>query len=312
MTRSSKTLLFGLIVSAAIRLASGQTPEANADASVDDETGACCKPIPLPAAAWDVLTDEVRNHRTSHRVVAVSALAVIGARADVVSLLKAALRDKDADVRKSAALALGELKVRSAMPELRAVLEDESTEVGFAAADALWKMGDRSGRRIFISTLEGERKGDGMVKDGLKSNLGKYRNPKVLMLTGAREAAGAFFGPLPIGFTIAEELLKDRTASARASSAALLAQDPSPEAVEQLKEALSDKNWAVRAAAAQALATSPGEVQLQVFEPILTDDHEAVRAIAAAGIVRRSGARRPIRLRWPTPTRTVMADVKQP
>ena len=272
----------------------------------------CCKPVPPPVAAWDVLRAEILSQKKTHRTDAIAALAVIGSRPDVLHLLEGALRDKQSIVRKTAAIALGDMQAETAKPGLRALLDDESPDVGFAAANALWKMGDRSGREIFIATLTGERKGDGLVKSSLKSNFAKYSDPKTVAMTGVKEAAGAFLGPLPMGITIAQELMKDHGASARAACAALLAKDPSPDAVEQLTQALADKNWAVRAAAAQALAISPGKVSPQVFEPLLLDDNKSVREIAAAGIIRLMGAARPASLHWPAVLPQITAEAKHP
>lgn len=257
------------------------------------------KPLSIAATAWNVLADEIRSHSRTRRSNAIAALAVIGPRRDVLSLLEAALHDKNADIRKEAAIALGALPAPAAKPSLRARLRDESPDVAFAAADALWKMGDRSGRDLVIDTLDGRAKGKGLVKSSMKSQFGKYRDPKALAFKGATEAAGAFVGPLPIGITIAQELLKDRTASARAACAQMLGKDSSPEAVEELAEARFDKSWAVRAAALQALAVSPGKVSIEVFAPMLYDGHAEVRDMAAAGIIRRSEAPMPAEIRWP-------------
>jgi HEAT repeat protein len=298
--------LAGLTFLTAIRV-SAETPSAANAQTVPIATQSttpvpdpqCCKPVPPPVAAWDVLRESIRSHKQTHRIEVIAALAVVGARQDVLQLLYGALKDKHPTVRKTAATALGDMQAEAAKPQLRALLDDESPEVGFAAANALWKMGDHSGREIFITTLTGERKGEGFVKSSMKSNLAKYSDPKVVAMTGVKEAAGAFLGPLPMGITIAQELLKDHGASGRAACAALLAKDPSPDAVEELTRALNDKNWAVRAAAAQALAVSPGKVSPQVFEPLLVDDNKTVREIAAAGIIRLMQALRPPALRWP-------------
>ncbi len=105
--------------------------------------------------------------------------------------------------------------------------------------------------------------------------------------------------------------MKDRTASARAECAALLAKDASPDAVRELTDALSDKNWAVRAAAAQALAVSPGEVSPNVFQPLLTDDNGTVRDIAAAGTIRLTHALRPDPLHWPVISDQTTTEAKR-
>jgi len=314
-----KGALVVMIVLGAIRVSAETPPIAStqSDPVVEESDRAssnqdCCKPLPPSVAAWNVLRADIRNRKKTHRTDAIAALAVIGIRPDVLHLLEGALRDKDATVRKTAAMALGEMKADAAKPNLRALLDDESPEVGFAAANALWEMGDHSGREIFIATLAGDRKGDGIVKTSLKSNLAKYSDPKTLVMTGVREAGGAFLGPLPMGIDIAEALLKDRTASARAECAGLLAKDPSPDAVEQLTQALADKNWAVRAAAAQALAVSPGKVSPAVFEPLLFDDNKSVRDIAAAGIIRLTRTTRPASLHWPAVPPQMTADAKRP
>jgi len=271
----------------------------------------CCQPVPRAVLAWDILRADIRSNRKTHRTNAIAALAVIGVRPDVLVLLEEALHDKDSNVRKTTAVALGDMQSQASKPALRAMLDDESPEVGFAAANALWKMGDHSGREIFIATLTGERKGEGFVKSSMKSNFAKYSDPKNLAMTGVKEAAGAFLGPLPMGITIAQELMKDRTASARAECAALLAKDSSPDAVHELTDALSDKNWAVRAAAAQALAVSPAEVSPDVFAPLLTDTNGTVRDIAAAGTIRLTNTLRPTALHWPVVSAQTTTEAKR-
>jgi HEAT repeat protein len=286
--------------------ATGNSEKFTAAASNPD----CCRPVPPVVAAWDVLRADILSNRKTRRTNAIAALAVIGSRPDVLVLLEEALRDRDANVRKTAAVALGDMQSQASKPALRVLLDDQSPEVGFAAANALWKMGDRSGRAIFIATLSGENKGDGFVRSTVKSNFSKYSDPKSLAMTGVKEAAGAFLGPLPMGITIAQELMKDRTASARAECAALLAKDASPEAVRELTQALTDKNWAVRAAAAQALAVSPGRVSPDVFGPLLTDGNGTVRDIAAAATIRLTRALRPESLHWPFVPLQMTAEVK--
>jgi HEAT repeat protein len=297
-TTASRRLALGILLLGIIAVSAIQS---QAQASME-----------TPVGPWDILRTEIQSNRKDHRTNAVSALAVIGLRPDVVALLEGALRDRDSGVRRTAAVALGELQAEGSKSALRAMLDDESPDVAFAAANALWKMGDHSGREIFMATLSGERKGDGVVKASLKSNLARYTSPKSLAMTGVKEAAGAFLGPLPIGITIAEELLKDRTASARAESAALLAKDSSPDAVRELQAALRDKNWAVRAAAAHALAASPAKVSPEVLEPLFTDANRMVRDIAAAGAIRLRHANRPRGLHWRVYPAQMTAEAKKP
>jgi len=259
----------------------------------------CCAKS-LSAAAWDALSQDVVSDRESHRSAALSALAAVGPTQDTLPLLKGALQDKSSVVRKNAASALGDMQERSAAPQLRQLLDDPSPDVSFAAASALWKMQDRSGRNLIIATLNGNRKGDNIVKSEMKSTVQRYRDPKQLAMMGARQAAGTFLGPGSIGIGVAEALMKDRGAQSRAQCATLLARDPTPEAVHELSLALNDKNWAVRVAAAQALTKSPAQISPEVFEPLLVDDNTAVRDMAAAGIIRITHAARPNDLKWPS------------
>ena len=269
---------------------------------------ACCQAKSLSAAAWEVLAEDVQSGRETHQSAAVAALAVIGNRDDVLPLLQGALDDKHASIRKDAALALGDLQARSAKPKLRILLDDSSPDVGFAAANALWKMDDHSGRQILIATLGGTRRGDGFVKGSMKDTYHQYADPKQLAMMGARQAAGAVFGPASIGITLAQEYMKDRGASSRAASATLLGKDGTPESIHELTLALGDKSWAVRAAAAQALAKSPGHVSPEVLEPLLVDDSITVRDMAAAGIIRLNHAAAPKDLHWPVPPPTQEAQ----
>jgi HEAT repeat protein len=85
-----------------------------------------------------------------------------------------------------------------------------------------------------------------------------------------------------------EQVIQDRSASARAMSAILLGPDANADALKQLREALADKSWVVRAAAAQALGASRRREQIQYLRPLLQDDKNAVRCLAAASIVRLS------------------------
>ena len=112
-----------------------------------------------------------------------------------------------------------------------------------------------------------------------------------LAMIGAKEAASSLFGPAGWGITIVEEVTKDRSASARAMSAALLGHDAGKDAVRELDEAIWDKNWIVRVAAAQALGECRQRDQIQHLRGLLWDAKPAVRYMAAASIIRLSSSR---------------------
>jgi len=257
--------------------------------------------------AWAMLVAGINDEKAEQRTEAITALGAIGPQPRAVRLIEDTLKDTDSYVREVAATTLGKMKSRHSIPRLRNALDDNAPEVVFAAARSLWELGDRSGRDIFVEVLDGERKtSDGVLKSNLRDARRKFSSPGGLVLMGAREAAGALFGPLSYGIMAAEEFSKgkDRGASARAIAASLLATDPSAEAARELDDALQDKNWTVRAAAAEALGKLPRQGQLSQLAPLLDDDKEAVRFMAASSIVRLSQVDRKPRVA-PTPTDSV-------
>ena len=99
--------------------------------------------------------------------------------------------------------------------------------------------------RIFL--LEEIWASTGLVRGGLQQVHEEMHDPKALAELGSEEAAGAFGAGWV--WTAAFELVKDKAAPARATSARLLADDMSDTAREVLRDALQDKSWIVRAAA---------------------------------------------------------------
>jgi hypothetical protein len=241
----------------------------------------------VEVVAWEVLTAGVTDEKPSKRVEAIVGAGSIGPLKKAAQLVQSGLSDKDASVRQVAAATLGEMRARMSIPKLRESLDDKAPEVSFAAARSLWLLGDHSGRDIFIEVLSGERSAsEGVVKSKLRKAQKEFHNPAALALIGAKEAAGALFGPLGWGISAVEELVKDKSASAQVLAASLLGTDRSPDAIRELDDALADKNWTVRAAAARALAGTRLRTQIPKLEPLLEDDKDAVRYAAAASIVR--------------------------
>ncbi len=241
------------------------------------------KSKPIQVRAWEVLTAAVADEKASRRSEAIVALGSVGPRKKAVQLVESGMSDKEVSVREIVAITLGQMKSRASIPKLKESLDDEAPEVSFAAARSLWVLGDRSGRDIFIEVLSGARPpSEGVVK----SKLRRFHNPAALALIGAKEAAGALLGPLAFGISVAEELAKDRSASARVLSASLLGEDRDPDTVRELDDALADKNWVVRAAAARALGGTHLPAQVAKLEAVLEDQKDAVRYQAAASIIR--------------------------
>ncbi|HKW97412.1 MAG TPA: HEAT repeat domain-containing protein [Bryobacteraceae bacterium] len=239
--------------------------------------------------AWDILNRGLADTNPLKRAQAITALGGIGPMEQVLDLAEAALLDKDSSVRQTAAAVLGEMKARRAQANLRKALDDESPEVSFTAAKALWDMGDRSGREIFWQVLAGERSpSEGAIKGGVHNAKKQLHNPRGLALMGIKEGAGALLGPFSLGVGLAEELIKDKSAPARALSAQLLATDPDPNSGDELERALTDKNAVVRAAVARSLGARSSRDALPKLEPLLADANDAVRYNAAAAVIRLS------------------------
>lgn len=243
-------------------------------------------------SAWDVLNHALADGNPVKRGQALTALGLIGSTAPhVVDLLEVGLTDKDATVRQTAAVVLGDIRARQSLPMLKRALDDDSAEVSFAAAKALWEMGDPSGREIFWEVMAGDRKtGPGMLQGEIRDAKTKMRSPAALAKIGINEAAG-FLGPFSMGVVFMEELVKDKGATARALSAKILGSDPDPKTTRELEQALEDKNSGVRAAAARALSQMAGPEEVGKVQPLLADSNDGVRAVAAAAIIRLSQPR---------------------
>ena len=243
------------------------------------------------ALAWENLNQGTTDSSPEHRKTAIVAIGTIGPVPEAVQLVEKGLVDKDAVVRQTAALTLGEMRARDAIPQLKAALDDKDPEVSFTAAKALWDLGDPVGREIFQEVIEGERKdAPGVVQGAVRSAERKL--PAQLALMGAKEASRALLGPASIGFSAAEEAVKetkkDSAAPGRAVVASILAQDSDPYALPLLEWALSDSNWAVRLAVAKALGERGNPETVPKLMPVLSDDRHAVRYMAAASIVKLS------------------------
>ncbi len=95
-----------------------------------------------------------------------------------------ALHDKDAVIRRSAAITLGELKAHSALGDLKQALND-TPEVSFAAAKALTRLGDTSGRDVMVAVLAGERKdAPGIFTNAMRDAKDRLHHPEGLFPDG--------------------------------------------------------------------------------------------------------------------------------
>ncbi len=240
--------------------------------------------------AWKVIDDSIRDGSSQeHREQALAALSTFGSsNAEAIQRAVAALHDKDAVIRRSAALALGELKAHSALGDLKQALND-TPEVSFAAAKSLTQLGDTSGRDVMIAVLAGERKdAPGMFTNAMRDAKERLHHPEGLFLMGSEDAAGSMFGPASMVIPAVKDTtdLKSKGAPGKAAAVAYLAKYPDPYAVQLLEWALDDGNQFVRLEAAKALGDRGNAGSIPKLDKLLDDQHNIVRDMAAVSILR--------------------------
>lgn len=244
------------------------------------------------AKAWKVVTDAALNAKNpDHRQQAVAAIAAIGPAPEAVDFLEGVLHnDSDATVRQMAAAALDQMHATAAIPALQRALDDPSGEVAFSAAKALWDLGDPTGEATFEEILTHEKKaGPGLVGAKMSEAKRTFTDPKKMAFMGAKEATGALFGPLSMGFTVAKVVTNDGGAQGRALAAEYMAKTCDAHSVQLLKWSLqNDDNWLVKAAAARGLGKCGDADDIPALEKYLGDSHEPLKYQAAAAIVRLS------------------------
>ena len=240
------------------------------------------------AAAWKLL-DEALQRGSETRQEALAAIGTIGSPDDgAVQRALAALHNKDHFVRRAAALTLGNLKAKSAIPDLQRALDD-TPEVSFAAAKALTQLGDASGRDILMAVLSGERKdAPGLFANALREAKNKLHHPEGLILMGTEDAAGAMFGPASMIIPAVKDTseLMGKGAPGRAAAVAYLAKYPDDYAITLLEWALADDSHMVRLEAARALGERGNAGSIQKLQGLWLDKHTIVRDMGAAAIIR--------------------------
>ena len=234
--------------------------------------------------AWSVLEAGAKEKSTEKRTQAVRAMGVIVRDAKAAALAQAALDDTQPAVREAAAVALGHMRARSAIPALRKALQDKETNVVLAAADALTEMNDNAAYQLYYALLTGERKSSrGLLVDQAKI----LTDRKKIAELGFEQGLG--FVPFAgFGYTALRAVTKDDVSPVRAEAAEALADDPDPRSGAALVQAASDKSWVVRVSALRAIAKRADAKLLPQVEGALNDDKDAVQYTAAAAIIRLS------------------------
>jgi len=259
---------------------------------------AICQSSPAPPAApaatgrdqqcQDILEKALKDKNPDTRKQAAIALSLLGSTDPFPARLEALLDDKDVEVRLAAVASLSELKSSRTIPALHKALNDEVPEVSFAAARSLWALKDPDGKKALLSILSGESKASsGYFAKQKRDALRMMHTPKPMFMFAVRTGAG--LAPVPgLGEGIAsmQGLLSDPSVSGRAAAALLLEKEMDDATLAALKEALQDKDWSVRAAAVHALVLRDEPAFQADMTPLLDDKNEPVRLRAAAGYLR--------------------------
>jgi HEAT repeat protein len=227
------------------------------------------------AEAWNIL-------RAGARAQAISVLGLLPGNSSAEAMAKEALRDDKPDVRAAAATALGMMRARQAVPELREAEDDPDPSVALAAANSLLQLGDEEGYDVYYAVLTGKRKGHPSLIAEEKRTL---HDPKKMAEVGFEEGIG--FVPFAgIGWDALRTVLKNDNTPIRAAAAKKLAPDLDPKTASALLGAASDKNWIVRAAALEAIALRDDPALLPQVIRYFADPKEKVRLVAAACVIR--------------------------
>lgn len=209
-------------------------------------------------------------------------LSLLTGEAKAASLAKHALADTKPQVRVAAAIALGELHARFAIPKLEEALSDKDPLVALAAAHSLLTLKDALAYEVYYEILTGERKGS---KGLVAGELDTLKDPKKMALLGFQEGIG--FVPFAgIGYGAIRTIVKDDSSPVRAASARVLADDPDSATEDALiQAATTDKHELVRTACLDALARRGNPAVIDRIAGALSDDKDVVKYTAAAAIV---------------------------
>jgi HEAT repeat protein len=253
---------------------------------------AICQTAPAPPArekqCQDILETALKDKNPDTRKQAAIALSLGGSTEPFPSQLESLLDDKDVEVRLAAIASLTEVKNDGTIPALHKALNDDVPEVSFAAARSLYALNDPDGKKALLSIIGGESKSSSNYFEKQKRDaLRMVHTPKTMFLFAVRTGAG--FAPVPglgVGISSMQALLSDPSVSGRATAVLLLEKDKDEQTLRAQKEALQDKDWSVRAAGVHALVLRDNPAFQTDIVPLLDDKTEAVRLRAAAGYLR--------------------------
>jgi HEAT repeat protein len=238
--------------------------------------------------AWGIVEAGAADKSTEERVATMRVLQLIPGDAKAVGLAEQGLKDKESDVRGAAALSLGAMKSKSAIPSLVAAAKsDTEGAVVMAAAKSLIQLGDEKGYSVYYALLTGQRKsGDSLIGEQEKELNELLRNPKQMETMAFEQGIG--FVPFGgIGFQAYETIhaSESKAPIVKATAIKILATDPDSRTGTALVTATTDKEWVVRAAAFDALARRGDASLLPDLASGLKDEKNEVKLTAAAAVI---------------------------
>jgi HEAT repeat protein len=244
------------------------------------------------AQAWTVLHAGATDKSADQRQATMRVLRLIPGNAAAVALAEQGLKDKDGETRGAAALSLGAMDSKSAIPSLLAAANsDMEGAVVMAAAKSLIQLGDEQGYAVYYAILTGKRKsGEGLI-GSQKEQLHELLDHPEQMENMAFEQGMGFVPFGGIGLQ-AFQTIHDSEAKGplvKATAIKILAKDPDPVTTKALVAAIHDKEWVIRAAAYDALARRGDSSLLPDLPAGLKDPKVEVRMTAAAAIIHLSG-----------------------
>jgi HEAT repeat protein len=244
--------------------------------------------------AWSILQAGAVDKSSEERVATMRVLQLIPGDAKAVSMAEQGLHDKDPDVRGSAALSLGNMASKSAIPNLLAMAKDTEGAVVLAAARSLIKLGDEKGYEAYYAVLTGQRKsGDSLIGGEEKELSHLMNNPKQMEAMAFEQGIGfAPFGGIGLQAYQTIHASESKEPIVKATALKILAKDPDPRTEKALVAATTDKDGLVRAAAYDALARRGHPAVLPDLSSGLKDDKQEVKLTAAAAVIYLSSLRK--------------------
>jgi HEAT repeat protein len=238
--------------------------------------------------AWTVLHNAAINKSADQRLATMRALQLVPRNAQAVTMAEQGLKDKDREVRGAAALSLGAMGSKSAIPQLSAVTKaDSEGSVVMAAAKSLIELGDEQGYAVYYAIVTGQRKsGTGLIGSQKKQLDELMRHPEQMENMAFEQGMGFVpFGGIGLQAYETIHTSEEKGPLVKATAIKVLARDPDPITAKALVAATHDKQWVIRAAAYDALARRGDTSLLPDLTGGLKDSKDEVRITAAAAIV---------------------------